>query len=57
MSLSYSLDHSNMNIVQYDYSHLPASCQEGFSSFILLDFGIKKAAEHAFLMSQMQEMK
>ena len=29
MSQSYSLDHLNMNIVQYDYSHRPASCQEG----------------------------
>ena len=40
---SYSHGHLNMNIVQYDYSHLPASCQEGFSSFILLDFGIEKS--------------
>ena len=42
MSQSYSLDHLNMNVVQYDYSHLPASCQEDFLSFFLLDFGIEK---------------
>lgn len=33
-----------MNIVQYDYSHLPASCQDSFKIFylFLLDFGIEK---------------